>query len=255
MANNRRGHRGRGGRPARGGIPPGEAPLVEGDTGIAAGPQGGAADPPDTAAGDLAAREFGVPQADIPGGLKHLVNAPTVPAQTVDKPERPADYHKEHGVEVADWGQYDTPAGRLEHDGHSHAPDLRVIPDNELAIPVYQVEGPHGTKRLVSLITEGPVTVPSPTLDPVRLANRDPSRRKFWITNETTPASSGATGPGIRIGDWETTADGRGLLVPAGQMKDLFCQDDVYATNQSGTAITISWGVETSIPATRPDNS
>lgn len=272
MANNRRGHRGRGGRPHRGGggdgrpadhrrghqrdepvgrqqrEPRGGEVITEGaERGIAAGALGGA-HPGASESGSLEAREFGTPQADIPGGLKHLVNAPTVPAETLDKPPRPADYHKEHGVEPGDWGQY-----ALPDDTVGPAQEPAVIPPAELAVPVYVTEGPHTEKRIIALVTEGPVTFATGTADPVRLADRDPERRKFWICNETTPSGAGATGPGVRIGDWETCADGRGLLVPAGQMKDLHCEDSLFLTNQSGSPVTCSWGYETAIPATRPD--
>ena len=244
---NRRGHRGRGGRPPRGGA--GNV-LIEGDTGISAEPQGGAA-PGASESGDAAAREFGVPQADIPGGLKHLVNAPAVPADTAAAPPRPADYHKEHGVPPPDWGDYGTPP--TEADDTAERAPAEPLSRDELAVPVYIVEDRKGGKRLYALITEGPLVVPTGTADPVHLAQRDPSRRKFWITNETTQSGAGAATPGIRIGDWETTADGRGMMIPAAQMKDFLTQDAVYATNQSGTAITISWGYETEIPAARPD--
>lgn len=250
MASGRRGHRGRGGRPHRGhGGGTGEgssaAVLEHGDTGTYAEAQGGA-HPGASESGNLEAREFGVPQADLPGGLKHLVNPETVVTGTVDKPPRPADYHKEHGVPPQDWGQYETPPTEDEDEA---ATPPEVLPSADLAVPVYIVEGKGEGKQLLALVTEGPVTFPSGTADPQRLANRDRRRRKFWICNETTPASSGATGPGVRIGDWDTCADGRGLLIPAGQIKDFATKETVYMTNQSGSAVTLSWGYETDLPA------
>src|SRR5229473_836208 len=91
-------------RPRRG--RPGPNVLVEGDTGPRE-PQGGAR-PGARESGDLKSREFGVPQADLPGGVVHVVNPETRQAKTAAKAERPADYHKYHGV-PSDDGQYETP--------------------------------------------------------------------------------------------------------------------------------------------------
>jgi len=236
MSRNRR-------RPRRG--PAGPNVLVEGDTGIAAGPQGGAKDGA-TESGDLAAREFGVPQADIPGGLKHLVNPESVPAATVEVIPRPADYHKEHGVEPDDWEGYQVPPDEsIRERAERPAPE----PHWNDAVPVYITDGPGKGNRILALVVEGPVTFPSGTVDPVRIAVRDPHRRKFWIVNETTASGAGAAGPGVRIGDWETTGDGRGLLIPAAQMKDFNSQDDIYLINNSGSSVTVSFGYETMVPA------
>lgn len=235
----------RGSRPRRG--PAGPNVLVEGgDIGIAAGPQGGAEDGA-TESGNLESREFGVPQADIPGGLKHLVNPETVPAATVEVIPRPADYHKEHGVEPDDWEGYQVPGDESIPERWKRPPPEPVWHD---AVPVYVTDGPGKADRILALITEGPVTYPSTTgQDPVRIAVRDQHRRKFWIVNETTPSGAGAATPGVRIGDWETTADGRGLLIPAAQMKDFNSQDDIYLINNSGSSVTVSFGYETSVEA------
>lgn len=231
----------RGSRPRRG--PAGPNVLVEGDTGIAAGPQGGAQDGA-TESGNLSAREFGTPQADIPGGLKHLVNPESHVAETVEIIPRPADYHKEHGVEPLDWEGYQVPPDEsVRERAERPAPE----PKWNDSVPVYITGAPGKADRIVLLVTEGPVTYVTGTTDPERIAVRDPHRRKFWICNETTPTAAGGTAPGVRIGDWETTADGRGLLVPAGQIKDFLAQDDVYMTNQSGSSVTLSWGYETEV--------
>lgn len=229
-------------RPRRG--EPGPDVLVSGDTGEYH-PQGGARGPADAflESGDLDAREFGVPQADLPGGVLHVVNPETHAARTAAKPERPADYHKYHGV-PSDDGQYEpTPD---ETTLHTPAPDP-VPKASEAAVPVYIVEGGGKDKVIRTLVTEGPVTIPNATVDPFRLADRDPRRVKFWICNETT--ASAGTAPGIRIGDWETCTDLRGLLIPAATIKDFNSQDALYCTNQSGSPVTISWGYETEIPA------
>jgi hypothetical protein len=199
--------------------------------------------------GDLASREFGVPQADIPGGVKHLVNPETVPAATVAAPPRPADYHKEHGVEPLDWEHYVTPPDESEH---KRADRPAPEPHWNDAVPVYVTDAPGKADRVLILVTEGPVTIPAtgvPGGDPLRIAVRDPHRRKFWIVNETTAGGTGQAVPGPRIGDWETTADGRGLLIAAASTQDFNSQDDVYLINTSGTAVTVSFGYETSVEA------
>ena len=192
--------------------------------------------------GNLEAREFGVPQADIPGGVRHLVNPETIPHTPPGVYERPADYHKYHGVESDD-GQYYPPPGDV-----AGPREPGTVPKVEDAVPVYIIEG-GGHNRIRALTTEGPMVIAAGTVDPVRLGTRDQRRTKFWICNENTPTAAGGTAPGIRIGTLEDTADNRGLLIPAGQIKDFNTQETVYATNQSGTAITISWGYETEVPA------
>src|SRR5260221_6187388 len=190
-------------RPRRG--PAGGNVLVTGDVGIAAGAQGGAK-PGASESGDLDSREFGVPQADIPGGLRHVVNPETKPARTAEKQLRPADEHKYHGVPPMDHGQYaETPGTELDK-------PARPAPEPKLndAVPVYIQEGPGHKRKIRKLITEGPQAIAGATVDPVRIADRDPDRVKFWICNETTASGAGAAGPGVRIGDWETAADNRG---------------------------------------------
>jgi len=178
--------------------------------------------------------------------VRHLVNPQTFADSPAPYEPRPADYHKEHGVPPHDWGQYETPPDESEH-----VPAERPAPEPHYvdAVPVYNVQGPGGKRVIRTLVTEGPVTYATGTTDPFRIAVRDPRRVKFWICNETTPSAAGATGPGVRIGDWETTADSRGLLIPAGQIKDFVSQDDIYLINLSGNPVTVSWGYETELEA------
>lgn len=221
--------------------------FVSGDTGIFGGPQGGA-EPGATESGDLDARQYGVPQADIPGGVRHLVNPETHPAATVDKGVRPTDYHKHHGVPPTEGGEYVTPDPTVGPPIPSAQPYKSIWHE---AVPVRVVEGrdANGRPLIRTLYSEGPVVIAAATVDPIRLADRDFHRTKLWICNETTPNPAGSTGPGIRIGDYETCADNRGLLLPAGVLRDFNSQDSVYVTNQSGAAVTLSWGYETEIAA------
>lgn len=228
-------NRPRRGSPSRGNV------LVRGDTGPRQ-PQHGA-EPGATESGDLQAREFGVPQADLPGGVRHLVNTETVPAETVDKPRRPADYHKYHGVPSDDGQYYVTP-------DETTLKTLKATPEPKFddAVPVRIVEGTK-VRSIRKLVTSGPLLIPAAaTVDPIHIAVRDPNRVDFWICNETAAGGAGQATPGIRIGDYETCADLRGMLIPAATLQRFAgAQDEVYVTNQSGTAITISWGYLTEV--------
>lgn len=157
------------GKPRRG--RPGPNVLVKGDTGIPAGPQGGAG-PPASVSGDLAAREFGVPQADIPGGVKHLVNPESPPSATLAPPTRPADYHKEHGVEPDDWGHYVTPPDESEPErAERPAPEIKW----DDPVPVRIVEGKH--PRVHRAANANRLNVQANTsVDPTRVCNRDQDR-------------------------------------------------------------------------------
>jgi hypothetical protein len=222
-------------RPRRG--PSGNV-IVTGDTGPRQ-PQGGAK-PGASESGDLQAREFGVPQADLPGGVKHLVNPESPPERTTDKPRRPADYHKYHGV-PSDDGQYAVTPG-VEKD---RPPKPVPEPKFNEAVPVYIVEGQNQKNPIRRLITEGPQTIAANTVDPVRIAARDPHRVKLWICNENSTFANL-----VRIGDWATTADGRGLAIPGGSSpRDFLNQDDLFLINPSGSAIVVSWGWETEVEA------
>ena len=217
---------------------------VPGDLGTRQ-PQGGARTLKEAfrESGDLESREFGVPEADIPGGVRHLINPETHAEKPPGVYERPADYHKYHGVESDNGQYYPSP------DDVGKPRGTVAVPRVSDAVPVYIVEGGGKEKRIRALTTEGPMAIATGTTDPVRLGTRDPRRTKFWICNETTPAVAGGTGPGVRIGTLEDTADNRGLLIPAGQIKDFNTQETVYVTNQSGSTVTISWGYETEVPA------
>ena len=215
---------------------------VRGDMGTRQ-PQGGARPVSEEyrESGDLEAREFGTPQADIPGGVRHLVNPETIPDKPPGVFERPADYHKYHGVESDD-GQYYPPPGDV-----GKPRETAGVPKISDAVPVYEVEHPGKERRIRALITEGPVNIPqlSGAPDPVRLADRDSHRVRFWIVNEDTNAAHG-----VRIGDWETCADGRGLLIAGAQREHFVTQDAVYVIQTtSGTGVIISWGYETEVPA------
>lgn len=210
--------------------------------------QGGEA-PGASESGDLQSREFGVPQADIPGGLNHLVNTQAKPEKTVHHGERPADAHKYHGVPPQDNGLYVKPE-RADELGKQ--PKAAPEPKFDEAVPVRIVQAPDERRPIRKLVTEGPKTITGPEAggDPVRLADRDPKRVKFWIVNETTSGGVGQAGPLFRIGDWETAADGRGMAIPAATMQDFVSQDSIFMHVATGVTVTYSFGYETEIEGT-----
>ena len=227
-------------RPRRG--PAGSNILVTGDTGTTAGPQGGAK-PGASESGDLQSREFGVPQADIPGGLRHKVNPEARPAETTVKPERPADYHKYHGV-PSDDGQYaETPGVELDK-----PPKAAPEPKFDDAVPVYIVEQGSRGKVVRRFGSEGPLTVPvtfpqtATGVEPLRILNRDLKRSRAYVTVESTNGT-------IRIGSFEDVQDGRGLKVVNQTTLILEEQDDLWAGNTGANPGVISVAWETEIEA------
>lgn len=236
-------------RPRRG--HPGN-PLIEGDTGIAAGPQGGAK-PGASESGDLSAREFGTPQADLPGGLVHIVNQPADQAKTVAKPERPADYRKRHGV-PGDDGQYVTPGDESDL---GKAPKPEPVPKLSDAVPVYEVEHPDKGPVIRTFVGAQRRTLLAAFGDgPVKLASRDPHRKSVWLQNE-----NGTRGNVVLLGTRQQIEEAIGLGAGAPEYpcfaligntgpQEIDVQDEWYAANPiSGTAITISWGYLTEIRA------
>jgi hypothetical protein len=236
-------------RPRRG--HPGN-PLIEGDEGIFAGPQGGAK-PGASESGDLASREFGVPQADIPGGVVHLVNEPAVPAATVKKPLRPADAHKRHGVPGGD-GQYHDPE---DESALGRAPKPEPVPKLSDAVPVYIRQAPGHRPKIRTLSGTNRRSLLAAFGDgAVRLCGRDPNRVEIWITNENSTRANN-----LLIGsraDIEAAIDfgatgvtSPGMSLPGNQGSQNYpIQDELFACNPSAsTAITISWGTITEVEA------
>lgn len=228
-------------RPRRG--PAGGSVLVSGDTGTTAGPQDGAR-PGASESGDLDSREFGVPQADIPGGLRHKVNPETTPAQTADKQLRPADEHKYHGVPPLDFGPYEDVPG-VEHDKPA-----RPAPEPKLtdAVPVRIVEEGSGKRKVIrAMTTIGPLTIANGDTAPHRVCDRDPGRVSVFFMNE-----NGTRANALRVGTRAECDQGAGYFIGGAsgsgfELKGV--QDEIYVWNPSAAAITWSALIITEIPA------
>lgn len=226
------------GRPRRG--EPGPDVLVSGDTGEYH-PQGGARTGPDVyrESGDLDAREFGVPQADLPGGVLHVVNPETHPARTAPRPERPADYHKYHGV-PSDDGQYETPPDETTL---GPVPRPEPVPDVHDPVPVYIVEG-SGKGRVIRASTHDSILVSS-SADPVRICNQDAERVEIRLLNEDAANN-------VRIGSRTELAEGRGSMLPAitNTYLPLLVQTELFAIPAvAGTTARVSVIITTEVPA------
>lgn len=196
--------------------------LVSGDTNRE--PQGGAK-PGASESGDLEAREYGVPQADLPGGLNHLVNPQTHPAPPVDKGERPADAHKYHGVPPQDDGEYVTPPRTVDK-----PPKPEKVPRWKEAVPVYQVEGPDGSGARVRVSTHDSILAPVQGHDPARLCNQDENRVELHLLNEDASTN-------CRVGTYAELAEGRGSMLPAvtNSYLKLLTQSELWVTTVSAT--------------------
>ena len=218
-------------RPRRG--PDGPDVIVSGDTGTYAGPQGGARAGRDAyrESGDLQSREYGVPQADIPGGKTHVVNPETHPDRPPGVPERPADYHKYHGVESDD-GPYTVPS--------SHVGNLPATPVPKdaytHAIPVTVVENPDRPKAIRRAMCEQITCVSQATPnEPTRICGVDTYRDEVMLrcvdaSNDIFFAESQAT-----------LLEGRGakLVHTDGSYTRVATQDFLYAWSSSSTATSL----------------
>ena len=214
-------------RPRRGG--PGPDVLVSGDVGEYH-PQGGARDGA-SESGDLAAREYGVPQADLPGGKGHVINPETRPVRPGGVPERPADYHKYHGV-PSDDGDYDTPDGEV---GHAPRPvPVRKVPD---AIPVYIIEqgSPH---RNIRLAVTDEILLPAVGSDPARVCNWDLGRDEVMMLCTDPGHDALFSDDRASLADATITAHGRCALLShtAVAYTRVATQGELWATSADANA-------------------
>jgi hypothetical protein len=230
-------------RPRRG--DPGPDVLEQGDVGEYH-PQGGAREDEDVfrESGNLGAREFGVPQADLPGGKGHFINLQAPAEKPAIPPERPADYHKYHGV-PSDDGQYEVPEAVPVHQPKP-AP-VEKIPD---AVPVYLVERTAGS-RSRRIATTDTVALPAVGTDPTRICNRDDSRDEIMLL--CTDASNNALFSEDRasLADATATDHGRCAFLPkaATSYTRVATQGELWATSDAATGSHVAIIIITTVPA------
>lgn len=238
-------------RPRRG---PNSNPLVKGDSGTYAGPQGGAGPQVAHEGGDLDAREYGVPEPDIPGGKKHIVNPQTKVARTAAKPERPADEHKYHGVAPHDYGQYAYPPDEED----DTAKPGKAAPETHYsdAVPVYEVARPGDEKMIRKTFMFNVRVNAGNSAQVTRLFDRDIRRIKAKVLNEDSATD-------IRISSQEEelqteSAQGTGTAGAGGLIwhgtnsyTDLEeCQDAMFALCTTNSSALMSIMLVTDVPAT-----
>jgi hypothetical protein len=185
-------------------------------------------------------RELGIDDRDIPGGLEHLVSPETPPT----KPQVPAQRHFKddvaHGVPITD---PDEPYAKPEA-GKFQLPVFSRPPEEEIAVPVYQVERPGDARTIRAFVSGGPLTLAPGEV--IRIASRDPKRVRFYVGNESSTASYY-----IRVGSLDDVEGGMGFGIPGQRViQEFTTQDELWAANVSTSDITISWGYETEVPAT-----
>lgn len=232
-------------RPKRGADGPNV--LVEGDTGPRQ-PQGGARlREIFRESGDLESREFGVPQADVPGGKTHVVNPETHAVKPPGVFERPADYHKYHGVESDD-GPYETPDPSVGPAQHQSGP--ATLGD---AVPVYIVERPEKT-RVKRVAYTDTINLPAVGTDPARICNADDGRDEVMLlatdaTNNVLFSDSYASLAAAS----STSKGGCGFLSKAAtSYTRIATQDVLFASSDAATGSHVTVIVITEVPALWP---
>lgn len=214
-------------RPRRGA--PGPDVLVTGDTGTTGGNQGGARTGSDVfmESGDLDSREYGVPQADLPGGKTHVVNPETHPERPPGVPIRPADTHKHHGV-PSDDGPYETPAPQV-----ADSPRPAPVPKGpQHVVPVTIVENPDKPRVIRRAIVEKITCAEQDSGEPTRICGIDENRDEVMLL--CSDASND-----IRFAhDEATLIEERGALLShtATSYTRVATQDFLYAWSASATA-------------------
>lgn len=246
-------------RPKRGASPRdnGLVEIIEGDNppyGEGYGPQGEPG--PFPYFGDEPTREFGTPDADIPGGLKHLINKPTAHKKPPATYERPADYHKYHGVAPTEPGHdYDRP---VVHDEEASR-RARPVPEpkvHEDAVPV-RIVAEEGEDTWIKKTMAFNIRVNKVQAgDVTRICDRDPHRLKLKVLNEDSSTD-------IRVSNSESELEiasaqgtgiaGEGALIyhATNTYTDLEdCQDAMFAVTTSTTLTALlSVIIVTAVPA------
>lgn len=189
-------------------------------------------------------RQFGISDrvqghpSPIPGGQKHVANAPAV-RHTVPVPPSEPETHmgNTHGVAPGSHTNADrADAMRGPNTVHSTMPKPRPhqVHERPQPIPVFVVENAHDD--VLRSAAPRNLTVPANTAEPVRLCGRDSSRYEVMLLNESTTTD-------IRIAQRMSDLNaGGGALIPwpANSYTKIRTQDELYALSASGTAATVS---------------
>jgi hypothetical protein len=220
---------------------------VDGDDGAYAGPQGGARKLKEAfrESGDLESREFGVPEADLPGGKTHIVNPETVPTPPHDRPERPADYHKYHGV-PSDNGLYTTPDDEV-----GKAPRPEPLPKLHDAVPVYIVQEGSSKRRVKRVAYTDTISLPPVGQDPARLCNSDDSRDEVMLLCTSGSNNALFSDDYASLAQATTTSHGGCGYLPntATAYTRIATQEQLWATSDTASGSQVSVVIVTEVSA------
>ena len=194
---------------------------------------------PDTPEGrqlGLSARVQGHP-SPIPGGQKHVSNAPSV-RHTVPVPpsDREIGMGNAHGVVPGSHTNAErADAMRGPNSVHAPRPHPPAQPRERPApIPVFVVED--ARRDVIRSAAPYKITVPGNTAEPVHLCGQDASRSLVMLLNESTAQD-------VRIAQRPSDLTGGGgalLAWPTNSYLKIETQDHLYALSTSGTAATVS---------------
>lgn len=172
----------------------------------------------------------------IPGGQKHISNAPAVRHTVPVPPSQPEIYMgNNHGVAPGSHTNLDrSEMQRGPNTVHPPRPSPSTRVDKPLPIPVFVVQDHN--RNTVRSAAPHHINVPGNTSDPVRLCGRDTSRTVVMLLNESTAQD-------VRIAQTMRDLSGGGgalLPWPTNSYTKIETQDELYALSTSGTAATIS---------------
>jgi hypothetical protein len=172
----------------------------------------------------------------IPGGQKHLSNAPSVRHTVPVPPSDPEIYMgNAHGVAPGSHTNADrADLQRGPNTVHPPRPSPSTRVEKPLPIPVFLVEDHN--RNTVRSAAPYHITVPGNTADPVRLCGRDPGRTAVLLLNESTAQN-------VRFAQTlRDLTNGGGALLPwpTNSYQKIETQDELYALSTSGTAATVS---------------
>lgn len=172
----------------------------------------------------------------IPGGQKHLSNAPSVRHTVPVPPSEPEIYMgNAHGVAPGSHTNADrADLERGPNTIHPPRPGPVTRVEKPLPIPVFVVQDHN--RNTVRSAAPYHITVPANTADPVRLCGRDPSRTAVMLLNESTAQN-------VRFAQTlRDLTNGGGALLPwpTNSYQKIETQDELYALSTAGTAATVS---------------
>ena len=198
--------------------------------------QGGGGDGA-TEPGNLMSREYGVPQAAIPGGVNHLINKQAHPERPPGRPQQQPVVNA-HGVPPADL-QYEFPQ-KADELVHQPKPEREPEHEHDYAVPVWLRPKP-GREDMYRDCEPSNVNVPAigGLPGPARVCNINRDRVKIGLLNEdgTTDIRIGQLQELLTASAQGTGPAGNGALIWHGTNSYTWIetQGELYAVTTSAT--------------------